>query len=79
MAFDREQWKQQVQEYFAARAPLLKQAGTDTLYGLLAVGALLPAVTAYQGVKFSLCGGAVRYAWQCGRQPYFQSNPGLEG
>ncbi len=49
MGFNLESWKTQIADYFKSHAPLIKQAGADTLYGLLAAGALLPAIGAYQG------------------------------
>ncbi|HQF64128.1 MAG TPA: hypothetical protein PLT26_16635 [Anaerolineaceae bacterium] len=49
MGFNLDSWKAQIADYFKSHAPLIKQAGADTLYGLLAAGALLPAVGAYHG------------------------------
>ena len=49
MGFNLESWKTQIADYFKSRAPRIKQAGANTLYGLLAVGALLPAISAYHG------------------------------
>mgnify|MGYP001158007861 CR=1 FL=1 len=49
MGFNLESWKAQIADYFKSHALLIKQAGADTLYGLLAAGALLPAIGAYQG------------------------------
>jgi len=49
MGFNLDSWKAQIADYFKSHAPLIKQTGADTLYGLLAAGALLPAIGAYQG------------------------------
>ncbi|HQF63389.1 MAG TPA: SUMF1/EgtB/PvdO family nonheme iron enzyme [Anaerolineaceae bacterium] len=49
MGFNLDSWKAQIADYFKSRAPRIKQAGANTLYGLLAVGALLPAISAYHG------------------------------
>jgi len=49
MGFNLDSWKAQIADYFKSHAPLIKQAGANTLYGLLAAGALLPAIGAYHG------------------------------
>jgi len=47
MGFNLDSWKAQIADYFKSHTPQIKQAGANTLYGLLAAGALLPAVSAY--------------------------------
>ena len=44
MGFDLDSWKAKVSEYIKPRVPLINQASTDLVYGLLGASALLPII-----------------------------------